>query len=283
MDETSQDPRYTVHGQRPPSSRPSQTPGSDGRDDELVRLHTRVAELQRERDHLVAIVDILQEISSSLHFVDILQAIARKLGDAFGLDRASIFLSGEKDEVRLVASYEDPAIRNLVVDLNRYPELKRAFESGDTVFIPDASNDPDLKAIKEKLDSRNVRSIIVLPIRWQSSTIGAIFLRTDRDSQPFSESDIRFCQVVASLTAKALLNAHRLEAVMRDQKDTAAAQRRGDLQRVAMISFFRRLLDRYASSYDQAWAESLLPKASGEELDRLVSVAMQVIDEESKG
>jgi GAF domain-containing protein len=282
MDETSQDPTYALHA-RPASLPQSPTPGSDGRDDELVRLHARVAELQRERDHLVAIVDILQEISSSLHFVDILQAIARKLGDAFGLDRASIFLSGEKDEVRLVASYEDPAIRNLVVDLNRYPELKRAFESGDTVFIPDASADPDLKSIKDKLDSRNVRSIIVLPIRWQSSTIGAIFLRTDRDSQPFSESDIRFCQVVASLTAKALLNAHRLEAVMRDQKDTLAAQKRGDLQRIALVSFFRRLLDRYASSYDQAWAESLLPKAAGEELDRLVSVAMQVIDEESKG
>lgn len=282
MDETSQDPTFALHAQRPTSRLP-QTPGSDGRDDELVRLHARVVELQRERDHLVAIVDILQEISSSLHFVDILQAIARKLGDAFGLDRASIFLSGEKDEVRLVASYEDPAIRNLVVDLNRYPELKRAFESGDTVFIPDASADPDLKAIREKLDSRNVRSIIVLPIRWQSSTIGAIFLRTDRDSQPFSESDIRFCQVVASLTAKALLNAHRLEAVMRDQKDTLAAQKRGDLQRIALVSFFRRLLDRYASSYDQAWAESLLPKAAGEELDRLVGVAMQVIDEESKG
>src|SRR5690242_20904290 len=141
---------------------PPPTEELSGRDDEVARLRARVAELQRERDHLVAIVDILQEISSSLHFVDILQAIARKLGDAFGLDRASIFLSGEKDEVRLVASYEDPAIRNLVVDLNRYPELKRAFESGDTVFIPDATTDPDLQAIKEKLDLRNVRSIIVL-------------------------------------------------------------------------------------------------------------------------
>src|SRR4029078_2955002 len=124
------------------SSRPlhqSPTLESDGRDDEVARLRARGAQTQRERGHLVAIVDILQEISSSLHFVDILQAIARKLGDAFGLDRASIFLSGEKNEVRLVGSYEDPAIRNLVVDLNRYPELKRAFDSGDTVFIPDAA------------------------------------------------------------------------------------------------------------------------------------------------
>ena len=57
-----------------------------------IRGWRRGAELQRERDQLVAVVDILQDISSSLHFVDILQAIARKLGETFGLDRCSIFL-----------------------------------------------------------------------------------------------------------------------------------------------------------------------------------------------
>jgi GAF domain-containing protein len=258
-------------------------PESDGRDDEVARLRARVGELQRERDHLVAIVDILQEISSSLHFVDILQAIARKLGDAFGLDRCAIFLSGEQNEVRLVASYEDPTIRNLVVDLNRYPELQRAFDSGETVFIPDAMNDPSLRAIKGQLDTRNVRSIVVVPIQWQNSVIGAIFLRTDRDAEPFSEADVRFCQVVASLTAKALRNAHRFESLLRDQKDAAAGQRHADLQRVALIAFVRRLLDRYTKGDDHVWAETLLPKASDEELDRLVTVAMQVIDEEAKG
>jgi GAF domain-containing protein len=254
-----------------------------GQDDELTRLRARVAELQRERDHLVAIVDILQEISSSLHFVDILQTIARKLGDAFGLDRCAIFLSGEKDEVRLVASYEDPTIRNLVVDLNRYPELKRAFESGETVFIPDAASDPMLKSIKSQLDIRNVRSIVVVPIQWQGSVIGAIFLRTERDAEPFSDADVRFCQVVASLTAKALRNAHRFESLLRTQKDASQSQRRAELQRIALLAFVRRLLDRYAKSDDHVWAETLLPKASDDELERLVSVAMQVLEEEAKG
>ncbi|MDB4905633.1 MAG: sensor histidine kinase/response regulator [Gemmatimonadetes bacterium] len=253
------------------------------RDDEIARLRARVADLQRERDHLVAIVDILQEISSSLHFVDILQAIARKLGEAFGLDRCAIFLSGEKQEVRLVASYEDPTIRNLVVDLNRYPELKRAFESGETVFIPDAANDPMLKSIKANLDMRNVRSIVVVPIQWQGSVIGAIFLRTERDAQPFSDADVRFCQVVASLTAKALRNAHRFESLLRQQQDVSQSQRKSELQRVALVAFMRRLLDRYASGDDHAWAETLLPKASGEELERLVAVVMQVLEEEAKG
>lgn len=281
MDQTNPDSTFS-----PPS--PSPTPEfdgkpDDGRDNDLPRLRARVAELQRERDHLVAIVDILQEISSSLHFVDILQAIARKLGDAFGLDRCAIFLSGEQNEVRLVASYEDPTIRNLVVDLNRYPELKRAFESGETVFIPDAAADPLLRSIKSTLDTRNVRSIVVVPIAWQGAVIGAIFLRTDRDAEAFSDSDVRFCQVVASLTAKALRNAHRFEALLRDQKDASQGQRRAELQRIALIAFVRRLLDRYTKSDDHVWAETLLPKASDEELERLVTVAMHVLDEEAKG
>jgi two-component system sensor histidine kinase ChiS len=256
---------------------------TSARDDEIVRLRARVAELQRDRDHLAAIVDILQEISASLHFVDILQAIARKLGEAFGLDRCAIFLSGEQNEVRLVASYEDPTIRNLVVDLNRYPELKRAFESGETVFIPDAVNDPSLRSIKSTLDLRNVRSIVVVPIQWKTSTIGAIFLRTDRDAEPFSDADVRFCQVVASLTAKALRNAHRFEALLREQKEAAPTQRRADLQRIALIAFIRRLLETYTKTDEHVWAETLLPKASDAEIERLASVAMQVIEEEAKG
>jgi two-component system sensor histidine kinase ChiS len=249
----------------------------------VARLRAHLATVERERDHLAAIVDILQEVASSLHFIDVLQTIARKLGESFGLDRCSIFLSGEKSEVRLVASYEDPSIRNLIVDLNRYPELKRAFESGETVFIPDAANDPELRSIKATLDTRNVRSIVVVPIRWEGSVIGAIFLRTEREAEPFSDTDVRFCQTVASLTAKSLRNAYRFETLLRSQKDVAVAQRRAELQRVALVGFLRRLLDRYAKGEDQSWAETLLPRAADEELERLVTVAMQVLDEEAKG
>ena len=279
MDQNS--PKATYDTPAEPHLSPTQE--SDGRDDEVARLRARVAELQRERDHLVAIVDILQEISSSLHFVDILQAIARKLGDAFGLDRCAIFLSTEQNEVRLVASYEDPTIRNLVVDLNRYPELKRALDSGETVFIPDAASDPQLRSIKGTLDMRNVRSIVVVPIQWQSTVIGAIFLRTETGSTPFSESDIRFCEMIASLTAKALRNAHRFGSLKRANSEMVERDRRAALERIALIAFLRRLLERYATSAEHLWAETLLARASDEELDRLTSVAMQVITEEARG
>lgn len=257
---------------------------AEGDAQELARLRVRVAELQRERDQLAAIIEIHQDISASLHFTDILGAIARRLGETFGLDRCTIFLTGDQaNEVRLVASYEDPSLRNLVVDLDRYPELRRAFESKDTVFIPDAANDPMLRSIKATLDTRNVRSIIVVPIQWQGNVIGAIFLRTERGTEPFSDADVRFCQSVASLTATALRNAHRFETLLRAQQESSSEKRQAELRRIALVAFLRRLFERVASTDDQSWAETLLPRASDEELERLVSVTMQVLDEESKG
>jgi two-component system, sensor histidine kinase ChiS len=252
--------------------------------DEMARMRQQIEQLMRERDQLLAVVDILQEISSTLHFTEILQRIARKLGDMFGLDRSSIFLAGDgAEQVRLVATYEDPSLRNLVVDLDRYPELRQAFDSGEPVFIPDAMNDPMLSPVRENLDLRNVRSIVVVPIRWRTSVIGAIFLRTERGAVPFSESDVEFCQVIATLTATALRNAHRFESLQREKGERAEHERRAELERIAMMAFIRRLFDRYATSDDHVWAETLLPRTSDEELDRLVTVAMKVVREEAAG
>ena len=252
----------------------------------LSALEARVAELERERKHLLAVIEILKEVSTSLHFIDILQAIARKLGEAFGLDRCSIFLAERGGRsVRLVASYEDPTIRNYVVDLERYPELKRAMQGGETVFIPDAATDPSLKHVKSELLSRRVKSITVVPITWRGVAIGAIFLRTFRDGPTFSDDDVRFVrfvQVVAAITAQALRNAHRYEHLAQRQQETRETMRRMELERVALLSFLRRLLAAFGER-EGAWAEGLLPRASADELDRLVGVAMAVIQEEAKG
>jgi len=250
---------------------------------EAERLAARVAELEHERKHLLAVIEILKDISGSLHFVDILQAIARKLGEAFGLDRCSIFLTerGGKS-VRLVASYEDPTIRNYLVDLDRYPELRRAIQGGETVFIADAATDPSLKHIKSELINRRVKSITVVPINWRSAAIGAIFLRTFRDGPTFSDADVQFVQVVAALTAQTLRNAHRYERLLQRQHQSDDHLRSVELERVALLAFLRRLLESFGQR-EGTGAEGLLSHASTEELDRLVGVAMAVIQEEAKG
>lgn len=251
---------------------------------EPPRLSERLEELQQERDQLVAVIDILTGVSASLHFEEILQTIARKLGEMYGLDRCSIYLAAaEAKEVRLMATYEDPHLRNLIVDLDRYPELKRAFESGQTVFITDAAEDPMFAAVRDRLTARNVGSIIVAPIRWQRVTIGAIFLRTERAGSRFTDRDVRFCQVIAGLTANALRNAHRFESLRRaragspEGRERGMTLSRGERERVAFVAFLRRLLAAYGAGRDQRVAEALLPEATTEEIDRLAVMAVRML------
>jgi GAF domain-containing protein len=239
---------------------------------EVETLQARVRELETERRQLLTVVEILEEIGATASFTDVVQAVARRLGDALGLDRCSIFLAEQGSRsARLVASYEDPSIRNFIVDLDRYPELRRALESGQTVVIPDAEHDPALQAAQKALQSRKVRSITVVPIRWRGAAIGAIFLRTFRDGQPFSDGDIKFVEVVASLTAKALRNAHRVERL---QQRRAGAD--GDGRAAVLAEFLRRLLAQAART------GAPLPQATEEELDRLVGVTLTVLAQEAE-
>lgn len=246
-------------------------------------LAARLEELERERERLLAVIEILHEISGTLHFVDILQAIARKLGETFGLDRASIILADRGGRTaRLVASYEDPTIRNLVIDLARYPEIQRSMDTGETVFVADAPHDPTLQHVKGALERRKVRSITVVPIKYRGAAIGCMFLRTFKDGSSFSEADVRFCQIVAELTAKSLRNAHRYEALVKRTRDASEEMRRADIQRLALVSFLQRLLTQYTAQ-DKTSLEQLLSDSSAVELDRLVNVAMAVLAEEAKG
>jgi GAF domain-containing protein len=248
--------------------------------DEVERLQARLHAMEQERKHLLAVIEILQEIGGTLQFGDIVQSVARRLGETFGLDRCSIFL-GERGgrNVRLVASYEDPGIRNYVVDLGRYPELQRAFATGETVFIADAATDPSLSPARGSLTARRVKSITAIPISWRGSPIGAILLRTFRDGPAFSAADLQFCQVVANLTAKALRNAHRFERLQRRRGESDQLQQR-EREQAALIGFMRQLL----TAYPPALAvedQGDLAIAGSPELERLVGVAQAVLSQEA--
>jgi GAF domain-containing protein len=246
--------------------------------DEVERLQSRLTALEQERKHLLAVIEILQDIGGSLHFADVVQSVTLRLGETFGLDRCSIFLAERGGEsVRLVASYEDPGIRNYVVDLDRYPELRRALKTGETVFIADAATDASLGPARWALAARKVKTITVIPISWRGTAIGAIFLRTFRDGPAFSAADLQFCQVVANLTAKALRNAHRFER-LRQRKGEDESARRREQQQAALLAFMRRLLAGYPPPSED---EPGLADGVSSEIERLVGVAQAVLSQES--
>ena len=250
--------------------------------DDIQTLKARIEALEAERRQLLTVVEILEEVGGAAQFTDVVQAVARRLGEALGLDRCSIFLAEKGGRsARLVASFEDPSIRNYVVDLDRYPELRRALQTGRTVHIDDVAVDPSLRSLRGALETRGVRSITVVPISWRGTAIGAIFLRTFRDGPSFTEADVQFCQVVAGLTARALRNAHRFEKLQERRGDDSGLRRR-ERERVALVGYLRRLLEAFAAK-DGPWGESALAHASADEIERLVGVTMTVLAQEATG
>ena len=220
--------------------------------DEVERLQHRLSALEQERKHLLAVIEILQEISGTLHFADIVQSVALRLGETFGLDRCSIFLP---------------------------PSASRAIQTGETVFIADAATDPSLSPARGSLTARRVKSITAIPISWRGTAIGAILLRTFRDGPAFSNADLQFCQVVANLTAKALRNAHRFEK-LRQQRGENGALRRREREQAALIGFLRNLLSAYPPRAGLEDEPDLTSEVSPE-IGRLSGVAQAVLSQEA--
>ena len=244
----------------------------------VERLQARIEDLEAERRRLLTVIELLRELTGCLNYRDIVQTVARRMGYALNLDRCSVFLTDRaRDAVHLVASYEDPGLRNHEVDLAAYPELKRALETGQIVDIPDVVHEPALEPFQDSLASRRVQSITVVPLMWRTAPIGAIFLRTDRSRAPLDSSDVQWSKLVADVTARALRTAHRferLEARHRGSRAALLAERR----RTALFQFVERLLGAFAK---EERVEDLIPQASAAEIDRLVSVALAVLRREA--
>jgi GAF domain-containing protein len=249
---------------------------------DLRRVNARVDALERERNRLLALTEILRDLLGCTHYSDIAQTVTRRLGHLFGLDRGSVFLAAGSGPRRLhlVASYEDPSLRDHVIDLAQYPEIQRALETREIVHLADALTEPSLAPVVPVLTSRRVRSITVVPILAGERVIGALFLRTYHEGPVLSEADHEFCRVVAEVTSRGFRLVHRLEQLQ--SGGGARAKARSEREQAALLAFLRRLFQAFGHR-EAAGNGSPLARASGAELDRLVGVVLTALGREARG
>jgi two-component system NtrC family sensor kinase len=133
--------------------------------------------------------------------------IVQRVGDLVGAESCSILLA--EPELRncfVLAASERPEVDMLEVDLEKYPELRRAIETREPVVIDDVENDPVVSSVRDILVEKGYRSLLVLPLLFGKEVLGTLFLRASRD-RPFSPTELRFCKVAAGASANALKNA----------------------------------------------------------------------------
>ncbi len=179
----------------------------------------RASHLETERRDLETFLAVTAATTSSLHLHTVLNSIVQKVAHMVGAARCSIVLITQPEkECVVMASNDKPDTERMKLDLDKYPELRQAIETGETVVVNDASNDPMMEQVRHIPKKTGSRSILVVPLLFEKEMLGLLSVRAAGAQKEFSPREIKACQVVANASANALKNAILFEQMQEEAK-----------------------------------------------------------------
>jgi len=213
-----------------------------------VRSQLRIREYldaiqRRERDAQV-VLELTQALSSSLDFRDILFTVVRRIAEVAKVERCSIVLVRDEGDVGyVVAASDDEHLRDLPIELDKYPEIREVMSSGEPPVIRDTHTHPLLNVVRKGLPAAGFSSVALMPIVFEGKPMGVLFLRA-RHVLAFGDHELSLYRTIANATAIALRNARILQS-LRDQTQQIT---------FARFEAERRLktLQRYADFFESA-------------------------------
>jgi two-component system cell cycle response regulator len=122
----------------------------------------------------------------------------------------------------VVAAYENPMLRNLQIELARYPEIRKAVSSGRLVLVEDVATDLLYEEERRRWEREDIkvptRSAVALPFWMKDQQIGVFFLRTTGDDPPLTRADAQFAETVIKTAVSAIEKAYDFESAVSDKQ-----------------------------------------------------------------
>ncbi len=184
-------------------------------------VHGRKGAKERLAERMAMLLEITQAATSSLELGEILKIAVDKVGRVLPMDRCSIVLvdgTGEASNATVMATFEQPDLQPLSIDLARYPELRQSLRTREATYVADALADPLMAEVRPLIAPLGVKSILVQPLISQDDLVGALFLRLSRRSGAFGREEQEFAQAVAAALANSVRNA-RLHAALQKKRE----------------------------------------------------------------
>jgi diguanylate cyclase (GGDEF)-like protein len=156
--------------------------------------------LMEEKRRADVMFEITRSISSSLNKQEILYLIVTRLAEVFGARDCSIVrVDAQTKTARMLVKSAEPNLPETNIDLDQHPELLRAFDTQEIVFVYGLSR------------GRSTPSVVAVPMRVKNTVLGLIYLRLNSNLEKISEGDDRFFRVMSATAANALRNAEMFE------------------------------------------------------------------------
>jgi len=188
-----------------------------------IRVGQALAQAREEARSRAAMVDILHEVTDSLKPDEIYHILARRVARVLNISKCSMVLAKSGDETGVVvAAYENPMLRNLQIELARYPEIRQALTTGRLVLVEDVSTDPLYKEERLRWEKDGIkvptRSAVALPFWMKDQQMGVFFLRTTGDDPPLTRADAQFGETVIKTAVSAIEKAYDFETAVSDKQ-----------------------------------------------------------------
>src|SRR6266545_362967 len=167
--------------------------------------------------------DILHEVTDSLKPDEIYHILVRRVARVLQISKCSMVLAKPGDQLGVVvAAYENPMLRNLQIELVRYPEIQRALTGGRPVLVEDVASDPLYAEERVRWQRERItvptRSAVALPFSMKDQQLGVFFLRTAGEDPPLTRADAQFAETVIRTAVAAIEKAYDFETAVSDKK-----------------------------------------------------------------
>lgn len=211
-----------------------------------LRMRGYVERLGKREHDQQAVLELTQALASSLDIRDILFTVVQRVAEVAQVDRCSIVLVGDAPSTGfVVATSDDERVRDLPIDLGKYPEIRRVLETGGALVIRDASSHPLLEAVRQAEPGLEFISVALIPILHDHGPLGVLFLRSRRVAA-FADHEMSLVHTVANATAIALRNARILQS-LRDETQQSTFAR---VEAERRVQLFQRYADFFESAAD---------------------------------
>lgn len=208
-----------------------------------LRLRAAMDELARKEKDAQVVLELTQTLASNLDFRSILFTVVQRIAEVIRVERVSIVLVREDGAVGyVVAASDDEQLRDLPIDLAKYPEIQEVLQKGEPLVISDTSKHPIFDIVRGDA-APAFSSLCLVPILHEGKPMGVLFLRS-RHGTPFGPRELGLTKTVSSAMGIALRNARVLQS-LRDQTQQVTVARFEAERRM-------RLLERYADFFESS-------------------------------
>ena len=194
-----------------------------GANDTLRHVEEELERVREAAENRRKLVDILHDVTDDLSSDEIYHLLARRVARALDLTHCSVILARADARPRVVATaFEQASLRNFELDLDRYPEIRAALETGRPVLVEDVMTSPLYSDVRERWLREGTtvatRSIIALPFALEPTQAGVFFLRRAVNEPPLTAEDIEFADTVVRAAVAAIQRAEVLATTMADNR-----------------------------------------------------------------